>query len=222
MILEYILLSPAERATCKYWKEDIEDKISVMHSLWFIWWLQKIWWGTVVESREPSKIRAHILRRKGNTNAWRMELPSPFGWKLQNSFPRGKVAAGKRTLYSTGIMDANNFNILWTEVSWDGNKTLTAHSSLNQGNCLYLEWTPSDTHNNSTEREMNQYFCFRPEKTSKQKPASQQLALETHGVSSVLLQGGWLTGPQWKLVGNRVAVRTLVRLLRNQSVVFLF
>ena len=70
-----------------------------------------------MESREPSKIRAHILRGKGNTFAWRMELPSPFGWKLQNSFPRGKVAAGKRTLYSTGVMDANTFNILWTEVS---------------------------------------------------------------------------------------------------------
>ena len=52
-----------------------------------------------VESREPSKISAHILRMKGKTCAWRMELPIHLGWKLPNSFPRGQAAAGERTLY---------------------------------------------------------------------------------------------------------------------------
>ena len=53
-----------------------------------------------VESREPSKISTHILRMKGKTCAWRMELQANLGWKLQNSFPRRNVAAGERNLYS--------------------------------------------------------------------------------------------------------------------------
>lgn len=32
--------------------------------------------------REPSKIRAHTLRMKGKTFAWRMELPSPLGLEI--------------------------------------------------------------------------------------------------------------------------------------------
>ena len=44
------------------------------------------------------------------------------------------------------VMDANNFNILWTEASWFGNKYLTPHYP-NQGNCLYLKQTPSKAHN---------------------------------------------------------------------------
>jgi len=39
-----------------------------------------------VESREPGKIRAHILRMKGKTIAWRMELQRPFGLQIAESF----------------------------------------------------------------------------------------------------------------------------------------
>ena len=44
-----------------------------------------------------------------------------------------------------GIKDASNFNILWTEASLLGNKTLTSYSP-SQGNHLYLKRTPSTTH----------------------------------------------------------------------------
>ena len=44
-----------------------------------------------------------------------------------------------------GVMDAKNFNILWTEASWVGNKTLTPHYP-NQGNHLYLKQIPSKAH----------------------------------------------------------------------------
>jgi len=72
---------------------------------------------------------------------------------------------------------------------------------------------------NSIKKEMNQYFYLRPGKNK--QTASQQLALETRGIFSVLSQGGWLAGPQWKLEGHREAVRTPVRLLRSHAGGFL-
>ena len=47
---------------------------------------------------------------------------------------------------------------------------------------------------NSIKKEMNQYFYLRPGK-NKQANGFQQLAMETHGVSSVPSQGGRLAGP---------------------------
>ena len=59
----------------------------------------------MVESREPSKIRALVVRMSGGQarpvpGGWNFQVH--LRWKLQNSFPRGNVAAGERTLYSTG------------------------------------------------------------------------------------------------------------------------
>ena len=89
------------------------------------------------------------------------------------------------------VMDANNFNVLWTEASWVGNKTLTPYSP-NQRNRLYLERTPSNTHNLILLKGNEPIFLFQTRKKRNTKQLSQQLALETHGVSSVLSQGGWL------------------------------
>ena len=57
---------------------------------------------------------------------------------------------------------------------------------------------------------MKQYFYLRPEK-------AKQLALEKHQVSSVLLQNRLTGRSSVKPRGHRVAVRTLVRWLRNHS-----
>lgn len=53
-----------------------------------------------VESREPSKIRAHTLRMKGKTFAWVMN-PKSIWVEIVNSFSWGQIAAGERTLYLT-------------------------------------------------------------------------------------------------------------------------
>lgn len=86
-----------------------------------------------------------------------------------------------------GVMDANNFNILWTEASWFGNKCLTPHYP-NQGNCLYLKRTPSKTHNLILLKKKGNNISILDQKKKKKK-----LSLETQGVSSVLSQVG-LTG----------------------------
>ena len=91
-----------------------------------------------------------------------------------------------------GVMDANNFNILWTEASWFGNKYLTPHYP-NQGNHLYLIWTPSKTQLNSTEKERKQYFYLRPGKEKIKLPWRHMESLwSCHKL-------GWLAGPQWNL-----------------------
>ena len=80
-----------------------------------------------------------------------------------------------------GIKDASNFNILWTEASWLGNKTLTSYSP-SQGNHLYLKRTPSTTHSLILLKEKWTNISFSDQKKKK-------LALEIHKVSSVLSQG---------------------------------
>ena len=63
---------------------------------------------------------------------------------------------------------------------------------------------------------MKQYFYLKQEKKKKK-----QLALEIHGVPSVLSQGAF-TGRSSDRVGHRIAVTTLVRLLCKYSGGFLF
>ena len=114
-------------------------------------------------------------------------------------------------------MDANNFNILWTEASWVGNKTLTPQY-LNQGNCLNLKQTTSKTHNLILLKEKWNNISIKIRRKTKQN------SLPWRNTQSLLCchMVGWLAGPQWSLEGHRVAVRTLVRLCRNHSGFFLF
>ena len=113
------------------------------------------------------------------------------------------------------VMDANNFNILWTEASWSGNKYLTPHYP-NQGNRLYLKWTPSKTHNLILlKKKWNSISISDQEK-------KKELSLETHGVSLVLSQVGLTGRSSVKPRGHRVAVRMLERRLRNHAGFFLF
>ena len=85
MILEYIPLSHSESTTCKYRREDTmrikSHRCTVFGSLG-----DSSWWGTVVKSREPITVRAHMLRMKGKTFAWRMELPSSFRLEIAEFF----------------------------------------------------------------------------------------------------------------------------------------
>ena len=107
-------------------------------------------------------------------------------------------------------MDANNFNILWTEASWVGNKTLTPHYP-NQRNCLYLKWTHSKTHKFILLKEKWNNTSISDQNKKKNMPWSyMESLLSCHKL-------GWLSGPQWNLEGHRVAVRRVVRLHRNRE-----
>ena len=107
-------------------------------------------------------------------------------------------------------MDANNVNILWTEASWVGNKTLTPHYP-NQRNCLYLKWTHSKTHKFILQKEKWNNTSIPDQNKKKNMPWSyMESLLSCHKL-------GWLSGPQWNLEGHRVAVRRVVRLHRNRE-----
>ena len=116
------------------------------------------------------------------------------------------------------VMDANNFNILWTEASWFGNKYLTPHYP-NQGNCLYLKQTPSKTHNLILLKKKWNSISISDQRKEKKK---KELSLETYGVSSVLSQAGLTGRSSVKPRAHRVAVRMLERRLRNHARFFLF
>ena len=77
-----------------------------------------------------------------------------------------------------GVIDVNNFNILWIEASWVGNKSLTP-LCLSQGNHLYLKRTPSKIHNLILLKKKGNNISV-----SDQKKKINKLALETHGVLS--------------------------------------
>ena len=94
------------------------------------------------------------------------------------------------------VMDANNFNILWTEASWFGNKYLTPHYP-NQGNCLYLKQTPSKTHNLILLKKKWKSISISDQRKEKKKkknfPWRHMESLRScHKL-------GWLAGPQWNL-----------------------
>ena len=90
------------------------------------------------------------------------------------------------------VMDANNFNILWTEASWFGNKYLTPHYP-NQGNCLYLKQTPSKTHNLILLKKKWNSISISDQKKKNNFPWRHMESLRScHKL-------GWLAGPQWNL-----------------------
>ena len=90
------------------------------------------------------------------------------------------------------VMDANNFNILWTEASWSGNKYLTPHYP-NQGNRLYLKWTPSKTHNLILLKKKWNSISISDQEKKKNFPWRHMESLwSCHKL-------GWLAGPQWNL-----------------------
>ena len=89
-------------------------------------------------------------------------------------------------------MDANNFNILWTEASWFGNKYLTPHYP-NQENRLYLKWTPSKTHNLILLKKKWNSISISDQEKKKNFPWRHMESLwSCHKL-------GWLAGPQWNL-----------------------
>lgn len=94
------------------------------------------------------------------------------------------------------VMDANNFNILWTEASWSGSKYLTLHYP-NQGNRLYLKWTPSKTHNRILlKKKWNSISISDQKKKIKNKKNFPWRHMESLWSCHKL---GWLAGPQWNL-----------------------
>ena len=120
-----------------------------------------------------------------------------------------------------GIMDANNFNILWTEASWVGNKTLTPHYP-NQGNHLYLKQIPSKAHILILLIEKwNNIPSDQGRQTNKQ---TNKKTACLGGTLSLFCPLTWWVHwqVQWSLEGHRVTVITLVRLFRNNSGDFLF
>ena len=144
MILEYIPLSHAERATCKQGRADTEDR-----SHWFTVF------GSFGDSEKPDveqwQSPGNPARSEHTHSGWEarpllQDGTSKSIWVgncriifLEEKFPLSELC----TLW--GIKDASNYNILWTEASWLGNKALTSYSP-SQGNCLCLERTPSATH----------------------------------------------------------------------------
>ena len=193
MILEYIPLSHSERATCKYRREGTA-RISSR-------------WGTVFGSfgdgRKPGEEQwwspGSPARSEHTYSGWKA-IPMSGGWNFQVHlvgnyrilFLEEKLLQERQFCTLQGVMDANNFNILWTEASWFGNKYLTPHYPK-QGNHLYLIWTPSKTQLNSTEKERKQYFYLRPGKEKIKLPWRHMESLwSCHKL-------GWLAGPQWNL-----------------------
>ena len=103
MILEYITHSHSKSATCKYRRE---DRMRIRSHRCTVF-------GSVGDSRKPVVGQwwspGNPARTEHTYSGWKATpLPGGWnfkvllGWKLQNSFPRGNVAAGERTLYSTG------------------------------------------------------------------------------------------------------------------------
>ena len=120
-----------------------------------------------------------------------------------------------------GVMDAKNFNILWTEASWVGNKTLTPHYP-NQGNHLYLKQIPSKAHILILLIEKwNNIPSDQGRQTNKQ---TNKKTACLGGTLSLFCPLTWWVHwqVQWSLEGHRVTVITLVRLFRNNSGGFLF
>ena len=114
------------------------------------------------------------------------------------------------------VMDANDFSILWTEESWVANKTLL-YIIPTKGIVSIWNKNPQ-THNLILLKEKwnNISISYQKKKKKKSLPwRNTESLLCCHIVS-------WLAGPQWSLEGHRVAVRTLVRLLRNHSGGLLF
>ena len=157
------------------------------------------WWCTVFGSfgdhRKPDEQwwnPGNPERSEHTYSGWKAR-PVPRGWNIQVHlvgyyrilFLEEKLLQEREFCTLQGVMDANNFNVLRTEASWVGNKTLILYSP-NQGNCLYLEWTPSNTHNLILLKEKWTNISISNQKEKKHQIASQQLALETHGVSSIL------------------------------------
>ena len=101
MILEYIPLSPSESATCKDRREDTM-RIRSHRCTGFGSFGDSSWWEQWWSGGNPS-LSEHTC------SGWKAR-PLPGGWnfqvhfnrKWQNSFLRGNLAAGERTLYSTG------------------------------------------------------------------------------------------------------------------------
>ena len=130
MILECIPLSHAERATCKYRREGTA-RISSR-------------WGTVFGSfgdgRKPGEEQwwspGSPARSEHTYSGWKA-IPMSGGWNFQVHlvgnyrilFLEEKLLQERQFCTLQGVMDANNFNVLWTEASWVGNKT---HSILSQ------------------------------------------------------------------------------------------
>ena len=111
-------------------------------------------------------------------------------WNYQIHFLEEMLLQERELCTLQGVMDANNFNILWTEASWVGNKTLTPHYP-NQGNHLYLKQIPSKAHILILLIEKwNNIPSDQGKQTKKQKnnlPWSTESLLSSHMV-------GWLAG----------------------------
>ena len=184
MSLEYIPLSHSGMATCKCRREDTLRMRSHGCTVF----------GSFGDSRKHNEGQRWSPENpviSEHTYSGQKARPLPGGWifedllgcKLQNPILKGRLLQERECYILQSVMDGNNFNILWTEALWVGNKTPTPQY-LNQGNCLYLKQTPSKIHNWILLKEKWNNISISDQKENK----TIQFALEKHPVSSVLSQ----------------------------------
>ena len=143
MILEFIPHSHSKSATCKYRRE---DRMRIRSHRCTVF-------GSVGDSRKPVVGQwwspENPARTERTYSGWCLEDGTSKSFWVGNCrilFLEEMLLQERELCTLQGVMDANNFNILWTEASWIHNKTLIPHYP-NQGNYLYLKQTPSKTHN---------------------------------------------------------------------------
>ena len=126
MILEYIPLSHSERATCKYRREDTMRIRSQRCTVF----------GSFGDSRKHNEGQGwnpgNPARSEHTYSGWKAR-PLPGGWNSKSIwfenwrllFLEEMLLQERELCTRQSVVDANNFNILWTEASWVGNKILT-------------------------------------------------------------------------------------------------
>ena len=138
MTLEYLLLSHSGRATCKYRREDTVRRRSQRCTVF----------GSFGDSRKPDEEQWWSPGNAARSEHWcsecqdeRQDLCLEDGTSKSICIGNcrilflGEMSLQERELCTLqGVMDANSFNILWTEASWV-RKRLTPHY-LNQENHL--------------------------------------------------------------------------------------